>query len=75
MDEDDTENFTQTVNGQYEGVGVSVSKVDNSIEIVAILLLSTILLETEGITTVFCFKVISFSLLSRLTIIFTFFGK
>ena len=36
MDEDDTENFTQTVNGQYEGVGVSVSKVDNSIEIVAI---------------------------------------
>ena len=36
MDEDDTENFTQTVNGQYEGVGVSVSKIDNSIEIVAI---------------------------------------
>ena len=36
MDEDDTENFTQTVNGQYEGVGVSVSKDDNSIEILAI---------------------------------------
>ncbi len=36
MDEDDTESFNQTVDGKYEGIGVSVSIVDKKATVVSI---------------------------------------